>query len=62
MGRQGQFRTIKICIMVCRRIVFVGSSVGKLTRAGFGVYCATKYAIESIGDAFRMVHAVVDFI
>jgi len=37
-----------------RRLVFISSGVGKMTIAGIGVYCASKHALEAIGDAFRM--------
>ena len=36
------------------RIVFVSSGFGRITFPMTGPYCASKYAIEAIGDAFRM--------
>ncbi|WP_032405613.1 SDR family oxidoreductase [Rhodococcoides fascians] len=36
------------------RIVFMSSVSGLITTPGTGAYCASKYALESIGDALRM--------
>ncbi|MCZ4520047.1 SDR family oxidoreductase [Rhodococcus ruber] len=36
------------------RIVFMSSLSGLITTPGTGAYCASKYAIEALGDALRM--------
>jgi len=36
------------------RVVFISSVMGLLTTPGTGAYSASKYAIESLGDALRM--------
>jgi len=36
------------------RIIFVGSSLGRMTLPAMGAYSASKHALESVGDAFRM--------
>lgn len=36
------------------RIVFISSVSGLITTPGTGAYCASKYALESLGDALRM--------
>jgi short-subunit dehydrogenase len=36
------------------RIINVGSTVGDYTLPAAGIYCSTKYAVESISDAMRM--------
>jgi len=35
------------------RIVFVSSVIGKFTAPGVGAYCSSKFALESLSDAFR---------
>jgi len=37
-----------------RRIIFVSSGVGLVTFPGFGIYSASKHAVEAIGDTLRM--------
>ncbi len=37
-----------------KRIVFISSGVGKITMPNIVPYCATKHALESIGDGFRL--------
>lgn len=40
------------------RLVFMGSMAGRVTVGGVGMYCASKYAVEAIGDALRQeLHA-----
>jgi short-subunit dehydrogenase len=36
------------------RIVFISSFSGLITTPGTGAYCASKYALEALGDALRM--------
>jgi NAD(P)-dependent dehydrogenase (short-subunit alcohol dehydrogenase family) len=36
------------------RIVFISSVSGLITTPGTGAYCASKYALEALGDALRM--------
>lgn len=35
------------------RIINVSSTGGRVTIPGYGVYCATKYAVEALSDALR---------
>jgi NAD(P)-dependent dehydrogenase (short-subunit alcohol dehydrogenase family) len=35
------------------RIVHIGSLAGKMTFAGIGLYCSTKYALEAITESLR---------
>jgi len=36
------------------RIVHIGSLAGKMTFAGIGLYCSTKYAVESLTEGLRV--------
>ncbi len=36
------------------RIINVGSLAGKMTFAGIGLYCATKYAVEAVTESLRL--------
>jgi NAD(P)-dependent dehydrogenase (short-subunit alcohol dehydrogenase family) len=36
------------------RIINVGSVAGKMTFAGIGLYCATKYAVEAVTESLRL--------
>lgn len=53
----GQLTVTRACLPLLRRangrIVFVGSSSGYLSTPFTGAYCASKYAIEAVGDALR---------
>ena len=53
----GQLAVTRACLALLRRangrIVFVGSSSGYLSTPFTGAYCASKYAIEAVGDALR---------
>ncbi len=53
----GQLAVTRACLPLLRRangrIVFVGSSSGYLSTPFTGAYCASKYAIEAVGDALR---------
>jgi NAD(P)-dependent dehydrogenase (short-subunit alcohol dehydrogenase family) len=35
------------------RIVHIGSLAGKMTFAGIGLYCSTKYAVEAVTESLR---------
>jgi NAD(P)-dependent dehydrogenase (short-subunit alcohol dehydrogenase family) len=37
-----------------KRILFISSGVGRVSFPGNGPYCASKHAIEAIGDSWRM--------
>jgi NAD(P)-dependent dehydrogenase (short-subunit alcohol dehydrogenase family) len=36
------------------RIVHVGSLAGKMTFAGIGLYCSSKFAVEAVSDSLRL--------
>jgi len=36
------------------RIIHIGSLAGKMTFAGIGLYCSTKYAVEAITESLRL--------
>lgn len=36
------------------RIIHIGSLVGKMTFAGIGLYCSSKYAVEAVTESLRM--------
>jgi len=36
------------------RIINIGSVAGKMTFAGIGLYCATKYAVEAVSESLRL--------
>jgi NAD(P)-dependent dehydrogenase (short-subunit alcohol dehydrogenase family) len=47
-----------------KRILFISSGAGRISFPGLGVYCASKFALEAIGDAWRkeLAHWSIDVI
>lgn len=55
----GMLRVVRAALPEMRarrfgRIVNISSILGRVTVPGMGIYCATKYAVESISDALRL--------